>query len=1695
MNTDGGQITIGTAIDTGGFEDGMNKILDKTAELGAAAERQSSTFTEALNGIPIAELTTKIQDQKDHITELNQTILAQKNVVNDIAKALQDLKDQYATAKENDQTMAMKKLAASIKTVQGVYNLAKQELKDFTLEQANARMELQQMKSAYDALSSISGSSYETLILGATNAAEKVAALKQNFAEMQVTSQAAEQGIAELSQQSQQSAQTAAQLKQEISDLSTAMRFGDGDMDTETQTQGLEAIKTKINEYGEAVAQQSATATAAFEQQKQYVSDLEKQIDTLQKVMQEASAAGDFKAAGEAATEIQKLSATLTTAKEKMTELASQSAAAKEAIARVADEQVKMEEAANRGGSFFGNFIDAAGMRKIRVTEAYDTIATAVQPVTEKISSAFQTAHDAVVNTWSNISQKIGFDRLGQQFDGIGGKITSFITGNGKAQEAVAAFGKSIDGLGIPFTAAVKGINTMTAASLRFLATPIGAVLGAIVLALKALHTWFTKSAEGQKAFTSISAYFGSIMSSITDIVIAFGKYLYHAFADNTGTMNAFAKSFVNTISKAFSAAKDILFGFGGALKGVFTLDWDTFADGVKQLGTGLTEGVPAALSAIETSFKGITGAFNTVKGMFTDEELGKSLSDAFTNMLPKAKQAAALAQQELSANTAAGQAREKAARLDKDIAKGREKIYTLTGKAKDAEIERVKALMKEKYDYQISAQRQLLSVQKQRNKLHKATLNDLKKEHELRIGVLQQEAAQAASARMLTRMQQANLRSMASAAKSEDKAAASAANKAKNQANSLTAAQEKLDEVLYQNLTAQVTAAAKLEKDIADARIAAMKDGYDRARAEKAEENRQELLAIEEQRVKAVEAERKRQKAEFDAQQAVIKAQGGRTSQWDESQIDQSAIKKINDQYASLATFTQQKQEREEVDELSETYNAEITDRQNQLNKLKSDIAAIKKNLASAQTDEEKASVQAMLDNAEAQLKWVSASKDAWVEYYSKYGNFIEKKQALDEKFAHDTQGMSQSSPQYAALKKEYEADQSALVTENLKKSVNWETMFGDMSKQSLQSLQYTLDKAKALFEANKDSMNPSDIMDFSSALDKMENEIASRNPFTAFHKSIQDISKSKTELITAMEEWKTAQQEVTTAQQEYNEAKAQLAELQELVSEGKMAEESQEYAEALQRVTTAQNEYTKATSKAATAETNVLQKRNNLTNSYKSFSTQLKNVGSTVTGVGQKAKALASVFSDDVADGIGKACDFVDEVLDATSSVISAIGDVGKNVASGVESTVQATASGTTAAAAAGATAISTIEKASVILAVISAALQVATAIANLFNNDDSKQKEIEKLQERIDQLQWELDNADAVRLQENMGDAVERVKKTYNEVYNAIKEVHTATVKYTNIWARLYDMVQIKADAYRKTVEKLADAYAKADYTADKLLGEDKYNSAREELENLAEQQLLLNQQMEKEQSKKKTDSGKVQEYKEKIAEVAEEMASVINDMMEEIIGYSAEDLASELGDAFFEAASQGEDAMEQWHSTAKGIINDILKQMLVTQLLEQPIGEIFNKYKKKWFGDDGKFKGINEVNNSMQDLLADLDAVGSVFEESYDALSDGLKDLLLDEDAERDGTSKGIATASQESVDENNARLTTIQGHTYTLVQGMGELNRTSTAILDKVSDIEKHTNETNAKLDTMNNRIRNVESTVDDIYTKGIKLKS
>lgn len=707
-------------------------------------------------------------------------------------------------------------------------------------------------------------------------------------------------------------------------------------------------------------------------------------------------------------------------------------------------------------------------------------------------------------------------------------------------------------------------------------------------------------------------------------------------------------------------------------------------------------------------------------------------------------------------------------------------------------------------------------------------------------------------------------------------------------------------------------------------------------------------------------------------------------------------------------------------------------------------------------------------------------------------YGTMEQKTELLTRKWLNEINAIPADFKD--AAYKQMDEEFAKLNSEQFKMQINWDDVFGNLDNQSLSSLQYTLDKVKGYFKLNSKDMGVEEIKTYQEAITKMEDAIASRNPFVSLHKSIKDISASKTEYTNALSEWKTAQDELNIAQQAYNDAMREKNDIIQQIEDGTLIQGCQEQKDAVEKVTAAEKELKKAQDQNGKAEQRTLTARNNITSAYKNFSTQLKNVGSVVKDVGGKAENLADAFGSDVGNSIKKAIDFTDEVLDATESVINAIGDVGKNVASGVEQTVQNAASGATAAAATGATAISTIEKASVILAVISAALQVATAIANLFNNDDEKQKEIEKLQERIDQLQWELDNADTVRLQNNVGKAVDKLKNIYSETYEEVKNLHQVTERYGNFWSKAVMNLTYKNEVFEKSVEKIADAYAKVSYTADKALGSEKYESARSQLKNLAEQQILIQQQIDKESSKKKKDNSKIQDWKNQIEELAEEMATIINEMMEDIIGYTAEDLASTLGDAFWDAFKSGEDAAQAWGDKVNEIVSDILKKMMVQELLEKPIGEIFNKYKTKWFGTDGNFKGFNAVQDSMTDFAAELNALVTGFSEGMESLPDELKSIILG-DATREGTSKGIATASQESVDENNARLTTIQGHTYTLVQGMNELNQTSNAMLEKLSGIEKNTASTNDKLDTMGKNIKTLRDTVDDISSRGIKLKT
>lgn len=453
-----------------------------------------------------------------------------------------------------------------------------------------------------------------------------------------------------------------------------------------------------------------------------------------------------------------------------------------------------------------------------------------------------------------------------------------------------------------------------------------------------------------------------------------------------------------------------------------------------------------------------------------------------------------------------------------------------------------------------------------------------------------------------------------------------------------------------------------------------------------------------------------------------------------------------------------------------------------------------------------------------------------------------------------------------------------------------------------------------------------------------------------------------------------------------------------------------------------------------------------------------------------------------EEIGDAIGGT---VGEIISTAGTIASTT----LQMVNGIVTLVNSSKAAIEGAAVAGATAISTMEKASVILTIISAAFSLATAIVNMFNNDDKKQKQIEHLQSEIDQLQWELEHEDISRMTSKYGDSLDRVRQTLYQTKMEIASTQTGWERIITIMGR----ASANQEVMQKTAKKLAETYATMSYTADKALGEKKYASAQEQLENIAKQQILINEQIGLEKDKKKTDWDSIQEMENKIEELGQQALTIINEMVEDIVGGSSNDIANELADAFIEAFQAGEDAAEAWGDKVNEIVADVLKRMLVAKYLEEPLGQILDKYKAKWF-PNGQFAGLDAVISSMEGFASDLNSVGDDFAVIWDSLPDSIKGMFTVADNAREAADKGIASASQESIDELNGRVTAIQSHTYSISENTKILVSTTQNILRSVMNIESETNGLGERMTRVETHVRNMASTLDDMSTKGILLK-
>lgn len=448
-----------------------------------------------------------------------------------------------------------------------------------------------------------------------------------------------------------------------------------------------------------------------------------------------------------------------------------------------------------------------------------------------------------------------------------------------------------------------------------------------------------------------------------------------------------------------------------------------------------------------------------------------------------------------------------------------------------------------------------------------------------------------------------------------------------------------------------------------------------------------------------------------------------------------------------------------------------------------------------------------------------------------------------------------------------------------------------------------------------------------------------------------------------------------------------------------------------------------------------------------------------------------------------VGEILDGVGEVAGMTSGLIG-----------NIQSLVEASSSAMAASASAATQAMSAVEKGSMILSIVSTVVQVGMKIASLFSRTKRLDKEIKAKQAEIDALQWELDNRDAARLWRQEGREISSIIMEATKA-GAKLQMERAMAFYTRKKAGVRSAAQEYEQAYTVATERLAKKMANLSYEVGQAFGMDRYKNVRGELDAMSREIMARNKQMQNEASKgKKRDNAQIEKWGQENKEAAQKMAELMRGVMEDIVGGSAADLASQLGDSLVDAFRAGEDAAEAWGRKVDDIVANMMKRMLIKQLLEKPMARLIGNLQAKAFKDGrfdeaGLMAGMAEFRNGMYNMKAQADQMVEAMKANTDIFR---QDAAAG--AGRSAAAKGIATASQDSVNELNGRMTAVQGHTYAIMEGTKVLQAVCGGILEGVRDVGRLSESIDRRLGRVEEDVARVRRATELVHTDGVRVK-
>lgn len=239
----------------------------------------------------------------------------------------------------------------------------------------------------------------------------------------------------------------------------------------------------------------------------------------------------------------------------------------------------------------------------------------------------------------------------------------------------------------------------------------------------------------------------------------------------------------------------------------------------------------------------------------------------------------------------------------------------------------------------------------------------------------------------------------------------------------------------------------------------------------------------------------------------------------------------------------------------------------------------------------------------------------------------------------------------------------------------------------------------------------------------------------------------------------------------------------------------------------------------------------------------------------------------------------------------------------------------------------------------------------------------------------------------------------------------------------------------------------------------------------------------------------DSDEVIEIQNQIDELEYNMGERVRKMFEGLAGTDLQSIVNKWLDIFKEFGDNFDGAIEKINES----INDMIRNMVVQTVFVQPLMQRLNKYLQDYAknakleqDEEGNYIWTNEAFRGMAEGLR-TQVEGA--KELYQSLMGELNAAGLgwgDAANDRSAQARGIATASQESVDELNGRMTAVQGHTFIISENSNIIRDNTNAILGSVRQIEFYTQH----LVRIDDDLHRLHYSLESIITiNGIKIRS